>query len=443
MVRAMKSGYLLSLLLVFAGCKNPANTWPICKSADSDVDGGLSTPNLDAGLANIGCFFAPTAVTTRTACSSSITSSCASNGQAAPNLSCLPTTTTTSSSGPDLSAPAALDNVTLTGFVHVFDSGGNGEKVTLSLFNGLQLATGIDPAALVPLGSSTITLYKPTTYVPSPTPLPPPTPLFPWLACDQDLSLGCSLAITSGCAVACNDGLNGHPDNGKYCRDDGHGGVCSDRLRWEASYQVSNVPIGQPLVVRITGVNSRPDSNWATTLQWNVEVPPANTPGGTVNPLARTCSSPSDSECYDKTVDASGLVIVIYRLNVTAMSQIDYGRLAVQAGLPGGITFDRGIILGEAHDCDGVRLTNAEVALAPVSDRFSYFTTDPLTQTPTSRRSSTDPLGRFAAFNQAPGKVTLQSGGELSDGGDFTLLGTTSAFVYANTVSIVNVGVGF
>ena len=127
----------------------------------------------------------------------------------------------------------------------------------------------------------------------------------------------------------------------------------------------------QSLVVRITGVNSRPDTNWATALQWNVVIPPQNTPGGAVNPLARTCTSSSDSECYDG-VDANGANV--YRLNVTAVSQIDYSRLAVQAGLPGGISFDRGIILGEAHDCDGVRLTNAEVAMAPVSDRFSYFT---------------------------------------------------------------------
>ena len=442
MVRAMKSGYLLSLLLVFAGCKNSANTLPICKSADSDVDGGLSAPNLDAGAANIACFFAPTAVTTRTACSSSITTSCASDGNVTPNLSCLSTTTTTPSS-PDLSVPTALTTVTLTGFVHVFNSGGDGDKVTLSLFNGTQLATGVDPSALVPLGSSSITLFKPTTYVPSPTPLPPPAPIFPWLACDQDLSLGCSLAITSGCAVACNDGLNGHPDDGKYCRDDGHGGVCSDRLRWEANYSIIGVPVGQSLVVRITGVNSRPDTNWATALQWNVVVPPRNADAGTSDPLGRDCTSSIDSECYHVVVNPDNTKTFFYQLNVTAVSQIDYSRLAVQAGLPGGISFNRGIILGEAHDCDGVRLTNAEVAMAPVSDRFSYFTTDPLTMTPTSRRSSTDPLGRFAAFNQALGKVTIQAGGQLSDGGDFTLFGTTSAFVYGNTVSLVNVGVGF
>ncbi|HEX4459295.1 MAG TPA: hypothetical protein VIA18_15055 [Polyangia bacterium] len=439
----MKSGYLLSLLLVVAGCKNSASSWPMCKSADSRADGGLGAPDLDGGVANVACFYAPTAVAARTACSSSITSSCASDGNATPNLSCLQTTT--SDGGADMTTDTtSLGTVTLTGFIHVFDNGGNGDKVTLSLFNGDQLATGVDPAALVPLGSSAITLYQPQTYVPSQQgPGKPLVANFPWLACDKDLSLGCSVAITSGCAVTCNDGLNGNPDKGQYCRDDGHGGVCSDRLRWEASYSQIGVPVGQLLVVRVTGANARADSNWATTLQWNVEIPPSNALTGASNPLGRDCTSPSDSECYQQVVDSAGNITTFYRLNVTAMSQLDYSHLGVLAGLPGGQSFNHGIVLGEVHDCDGVRLQNAEVAMAPLDDRFSYFTSDTTTMTPTSRRASTDPLGRFAAFNQAPGKIELQSGGELTDGGAFTLFGATSAFVYANSVSIVNVGVGF
>lgn len=442
MVRAMKSGYLLSLLLVVAGCKNPANTWPTCKSADSNVDGGLAAPSLDGGASNVACFYAPTAPATRTACSSSVTSACASDGNATPDSSCL--ASATSDGGVDMTGAAAATTVTLTGFIHVYENGGNGDRVTLSLFNGQQLATGADPSTLVPLGSSAITLYQPQTYVPSQQgPGAPLVPNFPWLACDQDLSLGCSIAITSGCAVACNDGLNGHPDKGQYCRDNGQGGVCSQRLRWEASYLQIGVPVGQSLVVRVTGVNEKADSNWATTLQWNVIVPPENAVTGGSDPLGRACTSHSDSECYDDTVDSTGKLIPTYRLNVTAMAQFDYSHLGELAGLPGGQTSNRGIVLGEVHDCSGVRLTNAEVAMAPLSDRFSYFTSDPTTQTPTWRRSSTDPLGRFAAFNQATGKIVLQSGGELTDGGPFTLFGTTSAFVYANSVSLVNIGVGY
>jgi hypothetical protein len=430
MVRAMKSGYLLSLLLAVAGCKNPVSNLPACETFDADA-GVLTTPNLDGGLANAGCFFTPTAIATRTACSAAVTSNCDSSGVTTPNLSCLPPPpmppldmANADAGSTDLGTPGPLINVTLTGFVHVFDNGGNGDNVTLSLFNGTQLATGVDPATLVPLGSSAVTLYT------APKINVTPTRLLPWLACDRDLSLGCSIPITSGCAVPCNDGFNSLRDDGKYCRDDGKGGVCDDRLRWEANYTQKGVPVGQPLVVRVTGANSRPDSSWASVLEWNVVIPPLGS--------ARTCSSHSDSECYDVTDPMAP-----YRLNITAMSQFDYSHLAVVAGLPGGITFDHGIVLGEVHDCDGVRLQNTEVAVSPHTDRFTYFSADPFTMTPNSHTNVTDPLGRYAALNQLPGKVSVSAGGALGAGDPFTTFGTTTAFVYANTVSLVNVGSGF
>jgi hypothetical protein len=431
MVRAMKSGYLLSLLLVFAGCKTAVSTLPACQTFNND-GGALGTPNLDAGLASIGCFYAPTATASRTACSDGVTSACDSSGAPAPNLACLPLPAADMAGAdagpPDMAAAASLTVVTLTGFVHVFDNGGNGDQVTLSLFNGTQLAMGVDPVSLVPLGSTVLTLRtQPKTGT--------PVPIDPWLACDRDLSKGCTVPIVSGCAVPCNDGRNSARDDGKYCRDDGKGGVCSDRLRWEASYTQMGVPAGQPLVVRVTGLNSRPDTNWVSVLQWNVRIPVPTDSG------VRLCSSHTDSECYDG--DPTTTATPTYRLNITAMSQFDYSHLAVVAGLPGGIGFDHGIVLGEVHDCDGVRLQNAEVAVSPRTDRFTYFSTDLFTMTPDLRRDVTDPLGRYAALNQLPGKVSIAAGGAVGAGGPFTLFGTATAFVYANTVSLVNVGNGF
>ena len=39
----------------------------------------------------------------------------------------------------------------------------------------------------------------------------------------------------------------------KYCRDNGAGGECSDRLRWESRYSIANIPTNTRLVIRVTG----------------------------------------------------------------------------------------------------------------------------------------------------------------------------------------------
>ena len=63
---------------------------------------------------------------------------------------------------------------------------------------------------------------------------------------------------------------------------------------------------------------------------------------------------------------------------------------------------------------------------------------------PDSARAAvgTDRLGLFAALNIKPGPVHVEAAGGRRAGAPLTSFGTFDAFVYANTVSIVNVNGG-
>src|SRR2546423_200809 len=89
--------------------------------------------------------------------------------------------------------------------------------------------------------------------------------------CDADGAKGCTLPLQNGCALPlCNDGLGGRSDDHKYCRDNGAGGECSDRLRWESRYAIPMVPTNTRLVIRVTGPSGNSDTTWATTVAFNI-----------------------------------------------------------------------------------------------------------------------------------------------------------------------------
>lgn len=351
------------------------------------------------------CFYAATAPATRTQCSD-VTDYCDTTGVMTPNLSCLST--------PRPTPPATPARVTLTGFVHVFASGPSSNNVTVQVFELSSLANGGDPAQSTSIGQTTATLDPATQR-----------------ACDVDPSKGCTIPLANGCTLpVCNDGLGGRPDQMKYCRDNGSGGECSDRLRWEARYTIPNIPTNTQLLLRVTGANGQPDQTWATTVAFQTFLSTAD----------KACKSAVDTDCID-TSDAANPK---YQLNVNALSQSDYGLLPVVAGLPGGITAGEGAIAGEVHDCDNVRLSLVQVSVVPAADRFVYFNGSPNQGVPDPRRATigTDRLGLFAALNEKPGKVTITTAGALDANLQLTSFGSIDAFVYPDTVSIVNVNGG-
>ncbi|HEX9101590.1 MAG TPA: hypothetical protein VF997_05265, partial [Polyangia bacterium] len=387
----MKHIVLLTALLAL-GCGGPSN---------NNGDGGSNCVMLPGGQ---GCFFAPTQAAARTQCGD-VTEYCDTTGVAAPNLACLGKT------GP--AAGAAPAKVTLTGFVHVFSSGPDSNNVKVQVFDAATV-TAADPANQGTIGALTATL-DPTTQ----------------RACDADGAKGCSLPLVNGCTLPlCNDGLGGRTDDHKYCRNNGSGGECSARLRWESRYSMPDVPTNTRLVIRVTGPTGASDSTWATTVSFNIFLSTSD----------RACTSLSDTDCLDLSNAASPK----YQLNVSALSAADYVNIPTISGLSGGITSGQGAMAGEVHDCDNVRVDNVEVVTTPGADRFTYFNGNPIMTLPDASRASvgTDRLGLFAALNEKPGAVHVEAGGAMTPGGPLISFGTFDAFVYPNTVTIVNVNGG-
>jgi hypothetical protein len=385
-MRAMK--LVLASILFVLGCGGSNNGNNNC----SALPGGVA------------CFFPATAAATRTPCGD-VSEYCDKTATAAPNLGCLANPNTNPAPGPT--------QVTLTGFVHVFSSGPDSNNVTVQVFDATTLAGGADPAGLMAVGTQVVKLDSSTQR-----------------ACDNDGTKGCSLPLMTGCMLpTCNDGLGGRSDDHKYCRDNGSGGECSDRLRWESRYSIANVPTNKQLVVRVTGPNGSADATWATTVAFNVYLSTGDA----------ACVSKSDTDCLDN----SG-AIPRYQLNVSALSEADYVNIPTISGLSGGITAGQGAMAGEVHDCDNVRVGNVQVATTPGADRFTYFNGNPIKTLPDPSRAGvgTDRLGLFAALNEKPGKVTVEAAGATSAGGALTSFGKFDAFVYANTTSIVNVNGG-
>jgi hypothetical protein len=373
------------LLLLVAGCSN---------NSTSD-DGGFTCQTLDAGV----CIYPPTAAAQRTQCGD-VTEFCDTTGVTTPNLSCL----TTPKQG-----PATPASVTVTGFIHVFSSGPNSSGVSVAFFDASPLLSGTDINQVAPLAMLANVQLDPTTQ----------------RACDLDPHFGCSLPAADCGPVVCADGLNGHPDQQKYCRQDPTGTTCADRLRWEARYTVNNIPTNKQLVVRATGPNGAADQTWANLVTWNVFLSTGD----------HACKSNQDNDCINTGTST-------YQLNVNTLSKSDYVNIPVTAGLSGGIPAGEGAAAGEVHDCDNIRIENAAVATAPAADRSSYFNGNPIMTLPDSSRQATDRLGLFTSLGIKPGKVHVVAAGLLDPAGPLTELGTFDAFIYADTVSVINVNGG-
>ncbi|MEO6954265.1 MAG: hypothetical protein ABI321_20855, partial [Polyangia bacterium] len=155
---------------------------------------------------------------------------------------------------------------------------------------------------------------------------------------------------------------------------------------------------------------------------------------------APTCATDTSVECYDANIDANATKV--YHLDLTALSLVDDLGLPQRAGLMGGITRGQGAIIGQVHDCDGVRLANAQVGFiaGDQPDRVTYFdATDPAIPFPDAGRAQlgTDASGLYAAFNFQPGPVTVEAAGLLTTDGALVDLGANDVRVYANTVTLV------
>jgi hypothetical protein len=448
-MRAMNRFGLACALLVLGCGETQQRAQPCVEIQRLAVDGGMlvatfdAAPPADGGADMAGadmsgrpaivssvCVPSPTQTAARTACGT-IASYCDPSATPTPALDCVahPVAAT---------VPATRTTVTVTGFVRALESGPDTAGLTVQLVDASLLQNGADPTFVQSLGTQVTALDGANACSASGTCANGFSCLNGrcWsntprqLACDTDLALGCVFPLANGCNNSCNDGLAGRRDDRKYCRDDLNGGTCRDRLRWEPRYTIVNVTANHAIVARVTGAGNAPNSTWATTVQWNLF--PSTT-------SARACSSVVDSNCLDASATPP-----IYRLDVTALAQSDWRRLAQQAGLPGGSGNGRGAVVGEVHDCADVRVANATVAVTPGPDRMTYYIDDPLVLRADVARATvgTDSLGRFAAFGVHPGRVSVTAVGIPSPGAAPVPFGVSDLFVYDAAMSLVTVNGG-
>jgi hypothetical protein len=396
------------------GCDDGHSADPVClRLADGGWDNDLSGTDLgaNAGL----CYFPAPAAAARTACSAELTHGCDTSGTSAPNLACLGATV------PADGGVADVEGATLTGFIHAWQNGPDTTSFQVTVFDANQLATGVDPGSVPPLGQMTFALEP---YQPGDTPQR--------RACDTDPAVGCAPALST--CTGCADGYYAEPDRGQYCRADG---VCASRQRWEVRYTVPAIPTDRPLVLRVLPTRNINGSSWVTTYEWNVFASPRD----------HACSGPGDNDCYTPAVAASGDALgvpAVYQHDVTVLSTTDVAQLANATGRPGGNRAGLGMVLGEVRDCDGVRIANAQVSLSPAPGNRYYFTGDERSARPDPRRAmvGTEQLGQFLAFDQPPGKTSIEAVGGLGADNVLTRLGRHDLVVYANSATFLYINGG-
>lgn len=180
-------------------------------------------------------------------------------------------------------------------------------------------------------------------------------------------------------------------------------GVASDDpegcgTRYECNYELVGVPSETELVIKTTG------SQWAPLYEYNVYVP------------------------NEDTVDD------VWEHDVRALAQDDYSVIP-QAALGGPITQGHGVIAGEVHDCDNVRVIGATVDVDQDKVLTTYFTNNEEHPLPDQAAKSTSALGLYASMDIAPGPVTVGAAGLVN--GQVTTVGFFRARVFPDAVTSV------
>ena len=122
----------------------------------------------------------------------------------------------------------------------------------------------------------------------------------------------------------------------------------------------------------------------------------------------------------------------VFDKDVRALAQDDYNTIAqVAIGHP--LTPGQGAIAGEVHDCGNVRLSGAIVNIDQPKLALSYFSENEANPLPDLSAKSTSKLGLYAAFEIAPGPVTLASAGVLD--GKLVSTGYFRARVFKDAVT--------
>jgi hypothetical protein len=314
--------------------------------------------------------------------------------------------------------PATPATVTMTGWVSVFSSGPNSDGITIQVYDAdiLNAAASLDSAT--PIAQTTVTLDQ-TSFMNNARFCPDPNS-------DFGRTDTTCYPQTNDCGTSCPEAsqLKGT----RFCLNTN----CQERLRVELRYEIPNVPTNKFLAVRTTGPGKASDTVWGQLVQYNVYLSTA----------ARACAKPegtdpNDTECLRPAVGGAS---ARFERNVKVLSKSDYMTIPVTLGTS--ITPGFGAVAGEVHDCDDVRLENAQVSFDIPPAVRSYSNGNPnhtvfdlgLEDVGTSR------LGIFTGINMMPGFVDVEGWGRLNNAKAF--LGKYRVKIWPDSVStmIINGG---
>lgn len=173
-------------------------------------------------------------------------------------------------------------------------------------------------------------------------------------------------------------------------------------------YVIKDVPLDTPLVIRTMDAGSM---QWATLYDYAIYFPSSSVTQG-----------------------PGGTAMVTY--DATAVAGPDLPTVAGAVGLS--IQPNEGLLAGEVHDCDDVRLGGATVGTdAPNGSPVYYFTSDESEPLPSQDQRDTSVLGLYGLINVPTGVPIRVSalGADPNNAGQYLMLGTYTVQVYSGAVT--------
>lgn len=128
------------------------------------------------------------------------------------------------------------------------------------------------------------------------------------------------------------------------------------------------------------------------------------------------------------------------RIRPRTLANADWTTIPSTAALPTGIPAGHGVLAGEVHDCDDVRLSNAMVYSNPPPhfENTVYFSNNDTRPLPDTSRNNhgTQLLGLYALLDLDPGPVQIAALGYNSDG-ELVHVGSYRARIFPDAVTVV------
>jgi hypothetical protein len=208
---------------------------------------------------------------------------------------------------------------------------------------------------------------------------------------DDDGSLGTMVASPITTPASCQGTAGEASDDPDSCG-----------TRYECFYEVAGVPSETELVFKTYSTTA--PALWAPIYEYNVYAFP------------------------EEIVDG------VWEHNVRALAAGDY-TVIPQAAIGGNVTPLHGVLAGEVHDCENVRLVNAVVDIDQQKAVTTYFTNNEEHPLPDLGGRATSTLGLYAAMDIRPGPVTVAAAGMV--GGQYVSAGFFRARIFEDSVTSV------